>query len=434
MSLKPVFRSTGIVSKHTCRPAAQATSPSRRRPLLGALALSVVLMAFTGATAAPAGAAFSATPLPGSNFTAADGDQVASGGYTDWQSYANQVTTKIDSPVPALTGPDYFYAGHEDAPDTWTLSSTNGGISPAKSNALAAFSLKDPLTSDQFFYFGFQRESDSNANAFLGFELNKATNTWVNSTGTTIPCRSTGDLLISYEIDPSSKNVIFTAYRWTANSVGPASCPEGRTGTFSPVTLPMGSTQGYMNFDAPITNYLATSTLPTTFATGTFGEGAINLTQTIGTGVDPCFSFGQVQLHTRSSSSLSSALQDTVDPAPLILRQCTASGKKFEDKNANGTQDSGEPGLAGWRIYVDTNNDGDYDAGEPFAITADGNTLGQPIGSYTISGVAAGTRTIREAPPAGDTSVWYCGPAPGPTGTLSSGGCLLYTSPSPRDS
>ena len=129
-----------------------------------------------------------------------------------------------------------------------------------------------------------------------------------------------------------------------------------------------------------------------------------------------------MQLHTRSSASLSSALQDTVTPAPIILRQCTASGTKFEDRNANGVKDAGEPGLAGWRMYVDSNDNNAYDAGEPFAITADGSAPGAPLGSYTITGIGSGTKTIREAPPAGDTSTWYCGGAPGPAGTLSSGG------------
>ncbi len=408
------------------------SAASARRAFSLALALFALVLATT-AGAAYGASSFDASPLPGSNFTAADGDQTAAGVFLDWQSYADDVTSTIDSPVPALVGPDYFFKGQEDSPDTWVLDSVDGGISPPKSNALAAFSLKDPLLGDQFLYFGFYRASTSIANTFFGFELNKRTNTWVNSVGTTIPCRSTGDLLISYEIDPPSKNVTFTAYSWTGSG-GPASCPEGRTGSYGPVSLGIGDTQGYMNFDNAVTNYLATSTstpagpLPTSFPEGTFGEGAINLTQTIGTGANPCFDFGQIQLHSRSSSSLSSALQDTVDPTPIILRQCTASGTKFEDSNVNGAKDPGESGLAGWRMYVDSNANASYDAGEPFAITADGSNPGEPIGSYTIGGVGAGDQTIREAPPAGDTSTWRCGPTPGPSGSLSSGGAVPTTS------
>ena len=39
---------------------------------------------------------------------------------------------------------------------------------------------------------------------------------------------------------------------------------------------------------------------------------------------------------------------------------------KFDDLNANGAKDAGEPGLAGWTIsaYVDANGNGTRDAGE----------------------------------------------------------------------
>src|SRR5688572_27376450 len=138
--------------------SAPASSPGRG--MLGAFALSFALaaLALAGLAGGASASSFDASPLPGSSFTAADGDQTA-GAYLDWQSYANSVTSQIDSPVPAPVGPDYYYKGQEDTPDTWTLDSTDGGIAPAKSNALAAFSVKDPLAGDQFLYFGFYRAS-----------------------------------------------------------------------------------------------------------------------------------------------------------------------------------------------------------------------------------------------------------------------------------
>ncbi len=67
----------------------------------------------------------------------------------------------------------------------------------------------------------------------------------------------------------------------------------------------------------------------------------------------------------------------------------SVSGVKFEDLNADGVKDSGEPGLSGWTIFVDYNNNGAVDTDEPSALTGSG-------GSYTISGIKPGTWKIKE--------------------------------------
>src|SRR5207245_2305475 len=36
----------------------------------------------------------------------------------------------------------------------------------------------------------------------------------------------------------------------------------------------------------------------------------------------------------------------------------TVQGTVYEDRNHNGAKDSGEPGLSGWTVYVDSNNNG----------------------------------------------------------------------------
>lgn len=43
------------------------------------------------------------------------------------------------------------------------------------------------------------------------------------------------------------------------------------------------------------------------------------------------------------------------------FRAATVSGVKFQDFNGNGTRDAGEPGLSGWTVYQDVNNDGRLD-------------------------------------------------------------------------
>jgi hypothetical protein len=70
----------------------------------------------------------------------------------------------------------------------------------------------------------------------------------------------------------------------------------------------------------------------------------------------------------------------------------TKSGTKFEDLDADGQpREAGEPGLEGWKIYVDDNNNGVWDFGELYDITdADGN--------YTINYITPGAFYIREVP------------------------------------
>jgi len=63
---------------------------------------------------------------------------------------------------------------------------------------------------------------------------------------------------------------------------------------------------------------------------------------------------------------------------------------KFNDLDADGLpREAGEPGLSGWTIYVDYDDDGVKDAGEPSDVT-DGS------GNYTITGINPGTWKVKE--------------------------------------
>ena len=69
-------------------------------------------------------------------------------------------------------------------------------------------------------------------------------------------------------------------------------------------------------------------------------------------------------------------------------------GAKWNDLDGDGLHDAGEPGLANWKIYLDTNRSGQWDAAEPFQLTdADGN--------YAFTRLAAGSYTLGEVPTPG---------------------------------
>jgi ice-binding like protein/SdrD B-like protein/uncharacterized protein DUF4214 len=69
-------------------------------------------------------------------------------------------------------------------------------------------------------------------------------------------------------------------------------------------------------------------------------------------------------------------------------------GAKFRDVNGNGVRNAGEPGLQGWTIFLDTNDNGFLDAGETSTLT-DAN------GNYTFFDLGPGTYRVREVRPLG---------------------------------
>jgi hypothetical protein len=83
------------------------------------------------------------------------------------------------------------------------------------------------------------------------------------------------------------------------------------------------------------------------------------------------------------------------DSATTKLAKHSVSGTVFEDMNADGVRQLGEPPLPGVVVYADKNGNGVRDEGEPFS-TSDGQ------GNYTVE-VELGTTTIREEVPGGFT-------------------------------
>ncbi len=80
-------------------------------------------------------------------------------------------------------------------------------------------------------------------------------------------------------------------------------------------------------------------------------------------------------------------------------------GSKWNDLNGDGVPDAAEPSLANWRIYLDLNQNGLWDAGEPFQFT-------DATGSFEFAGLAVGSYTVAEEVQAGWQQTW-----PGGAGT-----------------
>jgi hypothetical protein len=71
------------------------------------------------------------------------------------------------------------------------------------------------------------------------------------------------------------------------------------------------------------------------------------------------------------------------------------SGTVFDDSNGNGIEDPGELGISGVVLYIDLDNAGDFQAGDPPTTT-------NSSGVYSFTGLAAGTYIVRQVLPSGD--------------------------------
>src|SRR5918995_608217 len=364
-----------------------------RHVLIGVVALFATLAFAASASAIPLTP--TSAPLPGSDFQGGDGNQTATPLLRDWQSLVGQPGLVAVSDPNALDT-TYGTGSHENDPLNWDVLLDPGGVTPAKANFFNAWFYVDERD-DTFLYLSFSRQ-ESGGNVFLAFELNQDTRLWRNASGDLIQCRTTGDIIISYEIQ-NDDNIDVIIQRWVSDSVVSAAEAAGgltngagcaKTGHFEEFELTPAQVQGAINAGTTITNFLPGA--PGTLGEELFGEAAINLTAVFEDVLeDPCFSFGQVSLHGRSSESDSAALQDLVGPVPLLVRNCTISGTKFHDLDGDGVIEAGEPTLAGWKLYIDSNNNNQLDAGEPTTLT-DAN------GNYVFKDLADGTFTIREAP------------------------------------
>jgi hypothetical protein len=72
----------------------------------------------------------------------------------------------------------------------------------------------------------------------------------------------------------------------------------------------------------------------------------------------------------------------------------TVTGTVWNDLNANGVYDAGEPGLGGVTVYADVAGTGQYASGDPSTVTAND-------GTYTLNNVPPGTVNIGEIVPNG---------------------------------
>jgi hypothetical protein len=271
-------------------------------------------------------------PLPGSQFQGGDGDQNNAPDLTppliDWQGL--QADGKVAHTPDPQANDNVFTGGKELSPDSWTLGTQAGGSTPASGNVLDTYRAFEHLEGgDAFLYLAFTREA-ANGTIYVTFELNQDATTWKNSQGFTIPCRKTGDILITFGPHGNSygaSDVEVDQWRTDPGATAPNGCATD--GKLVPATglTPNVDVQGSFNGNSAIDNYLD-GFYPlgmNKIGERLFGETAINLTTVMSGFPDKCAVFGSTWMHSRASLSDTAALKDYLSPQPFLLRTCKAS-------------------------------------------------------------------------------------------------------------
>jgi hypothetical protein len=339
--------------------------------------------------------------LPGSNFEI-DTDanlKVDDAGSLDWANVTE--VRKQDT----TSGPTDESFGNGTKEDTASPTVVNGSIPPNKSDLKFFGVYQEGNTSSGFLNLFWSRVQEPVGTTNMDFEFNKRQCT-PNQTPADADCtangitpiRSTGDLLITYDLSQGGTVPTISIRTWNGSSWGPATSlttpPIKAAGSINTSPIPAADADGLGNQSAR-----------------TFGEAQIALSAIF----DPtkCESFGSAYLKSRASDQFNAALKDFVPPAAINISNC---GRVVVKK----TDEGGTP-LAGASFTINPAN----------SATPPSSSLTEvATGVFCIDFLLLGTQyTVHEsvAPPGYD-------PAPDQTFTpTQTGGCGDVTGSTPPD-
>ena len=354
---------------------------SDMKALSAAVALSIALLAATLALASPSSAAVN-------GFAGGDGDQACAGAEVDWACLGD--IDYAHGPDASLSGDDVFKGGAKEVePAGWTFES---GSTNGKTDVRSVWSAPVETAAGSFLNLAFWRRTGE-GDAFFSFELNQSKDLWTNTAGVSVPCRTDGDVLVSYEI-PST--VTMRLFSWEGSG-GPAGCPDGGTGAWKPAASSTTAAEGAMNA-AQIPNTLTGG--PATLDAALFGEASLDLSEVVAdVGIAaPCEYFTSMQAHSRVSSQLSSTLGDYVAPAGVTVAAC-----KDPDGSNPDTTPPAKPELAavaGCKTSRTVTLTGKAEAGSQVQIAQGATTLGLATAaadgtwSKSVTFASDGTHTV----------------------------------------
>jgi len=242
------------------------TAATTALSLLFALGILIVNVQSAGAT------------LPGSTFDASNGTLDAAAG----------MITGGDKPT-GSTDDSFGQGTHED---TAVPTVVDGSIPNNKADLKEFYVAVQHSSGKDFLYLGWLREPGPTGSTDMDFEFNQSQT--LSANGVT-PVRTLGDMLITYGITNGGTQAAVAYRLWDGSQWG---AEQSLAGHF----------EGSFN--------------TTEAGEHTFGEAALNLTDSGLFPANTCIHFGSVYLKSRSSPSFQSELKDFIAPQPLNVSNC----------------------------------------------------------------------------------------------------------------
>jgi hypothetical protein len=247
----------------------------------------VSLVALLGAVTAIAGTSVGSFETDGNRADdSGPGDLIL-----DWDSPPSGVTTFRDA---TGASDDSFGLGSKELdPGEWTCLA---GSAPGKADIVNGEIAFRTLEGKNYLFVSFERKT-TDGDVHMDYEFNQSTEP--NPACPDLPRRTPGDIVVTFDTERGGAEIIVRAFVWEGTAT---------SGTFNELAL---GAQGVL-WDGAVN---IPNTIPGVEA-GAFGEAAVNLTDSP-IGAIGCQLFAGAWMKTRSSTSITSALQDRTAVQPV---------------------------------------------------------------------------------------------------------------------
>lgn len=379
------------------------------------VSLAVLALVLSGAQASQAN-------LTGSSFDAGDGNLVVNDEAKDWANIgincSSSPTVGCGIDLPTGQGDNSFGNGTKEDDPVPTV--TNGSIPNNKSDLLRFYTSLTAESGDDFLYLAWERVQEPNGTTNMDFEFNQSK---VTSTNGVTPVRTAGDILIKYDLSQGGVNPDLGYHEWITAGNPRTDCEASNSlpcwGTVNPLT---GFFEGSIN-TVEVVDPIAPDA-PRTLGIRTFGEAAINLTDSGIIPADTCLPFASAYLKSRSSDSFTSAVKDFIAPISAGTSRCgTINITKVND-------DSPVSALQGavFTLYNDASPVGTAMGTEDTAVAPATTCTTSAAGTCSFTNVPIGNYWVVETTtPAGHDTA-----AP-QQAVVTAGGTVALTFVNPRD-